>query len=194
MRASERRALARLLARSAASLLAGIGLCFLARWLEQGWGERLLPPVLLEEGLKAVLFLGLLAARRVGPRRLAGAPAADLLPLLAVTGFALTENLLFFLASPTRSIYQRLLYAYPVHVNTGLLYTLALLSGRPGLLLAALAPASAYHLGLNALALSAPAAWTWTAGAANLPLLGWLILRLRRRRVERSLETCWKTA
>jgi hypothetical protein len=185
---------ARLLLRSGAALLAGCGLLFLARWVERGWSGALLVPVLIEEGLKGALFLALFTARRLDRGRLAGVPAVDLLPLLAVIGFGATENVLFFLASPTGSIYQRLLYAYPVHVNTGLLYTLAYLSGRPVLFPAALLAASAYHLGMNALALSGTAAWIWAAGAGNLPVMLWFILRLRTVRVERSLERCWKSA
>jgi hypothetical protein len=192
MNASDGGRLTRLLAWSGAALLAGCGLLVLARWLERSWSGTLLAPVLLEEGLKGGLFLAMLAARRLDRRRLAGVPVADLLPLVAVMGFGAAENVLYFLASPTSSIYQRLLYAYPVHINTGLLYTLVCLSGKPVLLAAALPAASAYHLGLNALALSGPAAWTWVAGAGNLPVMLLLILRLQKVRVERSLEQCWK--
>lgn len=195
MSAIDARCRARLLLilRSLAALLAGCGLLFLARRLERGWSGSMLAPVLLEEGLKGALFVALLAARRLGRRRLAGVPAADLLPLLAVMGFGAAENVLYFLAGPTGSIYQRLLYAYPVHVNAGLLYTLVCLSRRPGLLPVALLAASAYHLGLNALAVSGPPGWTWAAGAGNLAIMLLFVLRLRNVRVERSLERCWKT-
>jgi hypothetical protein len=121
----------------------------------------------------------------------AAVPAADLLPLLGIVGFGVVENILYFLASPTSSIYQRLLIAYPVHLNTGLLYTLALLSGRP--IVGALALGSAYHLGVNALVLSGPAPAVWAAGAVNLSALLLLVAGLRRRRLERSLEACWNS-
>ena len=67
---ASRRAALLLLLRSGVALLAGCGLLFLARRLERGWSGSLLAPVLLEEGLKAALFVALLAARRSGRRRL----------------------------------------------------------------------------------------------------------------------------
>ncbi len=176
-----------------AAFLVGCALMFLARLLERSWGVRLLPSVLLEEGLKAFLFAALFVAGRLAPRRLAGVPAFDLLPLLAITGFATAENIVFFLATPTSSIYQRLLYAFPVHVNTALLYTLAFLSGRPVLFAIAVLAGCAYHLALNALASSGWPPAVWVVGAGNLAALLLLSIRLRQVRLERSLELCWKS-
>lgn len=200
MPATDRRGLLRLL--PGAALLAGGGLLFLARMLERmlerSLGGTLLVPVLLEEGLKGALFLGLFFARRLSRNRpvrgaAAAVPAADLLPLLGIMGFGVAENILYFLATPTSSIYQRLLIAYPVHLNTGLLYTLALLSGRPFVGALAGLLGSAYHLGVNALVLSGPAPAVWAAGAVNLLALLLLIARLRQRRLERSLDACWNS-
>jgi hypothetical protein len=181
----------RLLAWHGGAFLAGCALMFLARFLEGSWTGGLLPPVLVEEGLKALLFAAPLAVRRWPPPR--GIPAPDLLPLLAITGFASAENVLFFLASPTSSIYLRLLYAYPVHVNTALLYSLAFLSARPALFAAAVLAGGAYHLALNALASSGREAAVWAVGAANLAAMLLLAVRLRRVRLERSFETCWNS-
>jgi len=202
MPATDRRGLLRFL--PGAALLAGGGLLFLARMLERmlermlAGSLGLLVPVLLEEGLKGALFLGLFFARRLSRNRpvrgaAAAVPAADLLPLLGIMGFGVAENILYFLAAPTSSIYQRLLIAYPVHLNTGLLYTLALLSGRPFVGALAGLLGSAYHLGVNALVLSGPAPAVWAAGAVNLLALLLLIARLRQRRLERSLDACWNS-
>ena len=173
----------------AAAFLTGVALFFVVRWVERG--ASLLAASLLEEGLKGCLFLALWLAHRLAGPRLRALPAAEFLPLICVVGFALAENILYFLEAPTGSIYQRLLYSYPIHINTAALYTLAYPAGRP--LAAALAGLAglSYHFALNVLALVARAPTVYAVGALNLIALAVLFRYIHRLRIERSLELCW---
>ncbi len=175
----------------AASFLLGIALLFLVRRVEAGSGASLLAASLLEEGLKVLLFLALWLASRFAGERLRALPSSEFLPLVCIVGFALTENILYFLQAPTGAIYQRLLYSYPIHLNTAALYTLAFLAGRP--LAAALAALAglAYHFALNVLALVVSGPLIYAVGALNLAALAVLFLRIHRLRIERSLDPCW---
>jgi hypothetical protein len=175
----------------AASFLCGIPLFFLARWAEASAGASLLAASLIEESLKGCLFLALWLATRLARERLLALPSAEFLPLICIVGFALTENILYFLEAPTGSIYRRLLYSYPIHLNTAALYTLAFLAGRPlASALAALAGLS-YHFALNVLALVAGGPAVYAVGALNLVALAALFLHIHRMRIERSLDLCW---
>jgi hypothetical protein len=111
-----------------AAFLSGLPLLFLLRAVEQSWSGNLLASSFLEEAAKGVLFLALALALGLAKGRFPSAASPELLPLVCIVGFAMTENLLFVLYAPTTAVYQRLLYAYPIHLNTGLLYTIVFVS------------------------------------------------------------------
>ena len=127
------------LAAAAISLPAGVGLFFTVRFLESLGSNSMAVNVFLEEASKIALFaVAALAARFkvfAGIRFFQSGEAQDshghrlFAPLLCIVVFAITENILYFIRFPTSSIYRRLLYSYPIHVNTALFYALALLSG-----------------------------------------------------------------
>jgi hypothetical protein len=197
-----------------AAFLSGLPLLFLLRAVEQSWSGNLLASSFLEEAAKGVLFLALALALGLAKGRFPSAASPELLPLVCIVGFAMTENLLFVLYAPTTAVYQRLLYAYPIHLNTGLLYTIVFVSAgtttgsaRPPvatvggfsrasrgarlgrIVLPALAAlvGVAYHFALNVLALVISGAAVYAVGAANLLVLALLFASLHHLRVERSL-------
>ena len=175
---------------------AGVALFFLVRLLESL--GRLPTPVnvLFEEAVKIILFVGgalalrsrswdkILATHEAGGDGRGG--AAVLLPALCIAAFAVTENLLYFLSFPTSSIYGRLLYSYPIHLNTALLYALAFLSGSPFRVGLYFLIGFLYHLGLNQLSLHLQAAAVYAVGVGNLAVLLLLYWRLRMKLAQRS--------
>jgi hypothetical protein len=188
----------------AAALPIGIGLFFLVRSLETRMNTSRLVNVLVEEVVKITLFLLLEAARRVLPTVLKNPSTNAVLPrlrhkvpgllsypLLCIISFGITENIAYFLSFPESSIYQRLLYSYPIHLNTGLLYALAFISGKPGVYLLSLLVSCLYHLGLNILSLTLPAVGIYAVGIVNLLLLFFLYWNIHNRSMERSIKECW---
>jgi hypothetical protein len=173
------------------ALLAGAALLAGVRRLALAWHPTLLGASLIEEGLKGLLFLLLALALRVGGGKLGSVAAPEFLPFVCVVGFGVAENLLYFLEAPTTSIYERLLYAYPVHLNTALLYTLAFVSGRPLLAVPAAVAGVAYHFGLNVVSLVAPQPVVLALGAANLLAFACLTGSVHAVRVKRSVTSCW---
>jgi hypothetical protein len=175
----------------AVAVVLGSLLLFALRWAQAAWRPTLLCSALLEEGLKGCLFLSLALALQIGGGRVGNVESPEFLPLLCVVGFGITENLLYFLHAPTTSIYERLVYAYPVHLNTALLYTLAFMSGRPLPAVLAALTGTAYHFGLNVASLVAPRAAVLGIGAANLLAFAALFLRVHIERIKRSVPSCW---
>jgi hypothetical protein len=177
----------------------GLPLLLLVRWLERSIGTSLLTSSMIEEAVKVCLFLILCLLLRLGNGRVPGVKEFAFLPFICIIGFAVTENSLYFFFAPTTTIYQRLLYSYPLHLNTGLLYTWIYLKIRPqhrtgpppipGLLLASLGACAgtAYHFFLNVLALSATKFTVYLIGVVNLVGMILLFLVLHRKRIERSL-------
>ncbi len=180
----------------AAALPAGIGLFFLVRLLEGALAGSMAANAVIEEGVKVLLFALLPAARLIfkapGRRREIRDGLLLQLPLLCVAAFGITENILYFLTFPTSSVYQRLLYTYPIHLHTALLYALAFLSRRMINYVLCLLFSVLYHLGLNALSLRLPAAGIYAIGIINALTVLLLYRRLHTRLAERSIRECWK--
>jgi hypothetical protein len=189
------------LATAILSLPVGVALFFLVRLLEALGPGSMVVNVLLEEATKIILFaIAALAARSKIWNKILVFQEADshgrlstslLVPVLCIAAFAITENLLYFLSFPTSSIYRRLLYSYPIHLNTALFYALAFLSGsvlRVGLyfIIGVL-----YHLGLNYLSLNLQAVAIYMVGVGNLVTLLLLYWWLRMKIVQRSIRSCW---
>jgi hypothetical protein len=183
----------------AVAFLSGLPLLLLVRWIERGLETSLLVSSVVEEGVKFCLFLSLWVFRSLGEGRTPGAKEPEILPFLCIVGFAMAENVLYFFFAPTTAIYQRLLYSYPLHLNTGLLYTWVYLSLRSGddrsrgnvprAAVAAFAASlgTAYHFFLNVLAQTAKASTVYPVGVLNLLVLLLLFLVVHRKRIERSL-------
>jgi hypothetical protein len=183
----------------AAAFLTGLPLLLLIRMIERGWQTNLLASGLIEEGVKVCLFLALCLLLRLAKGRVPGAKEPELLPFLCIIGFAVGENSLYFFYAPTTTVYQRLLYSYPLHLNTGLFYAWIFLTLRsrsqkgrrtlPSILIACLAACigTAYHFFLNVatLVISDPA--VYLIGGINVLTLILLFLVLHRKRIERSL-------
>ena len=177
----------------------GIGIFFLVRFLETSLETTRLVNVLVEETAKLSLFvlLELAYKYRLSPLREPSTdtplPRAGLLalPVLCITAFAVTENITYFLHFPESSIYQRLLYSYPIHLNTAFLYTLAFVSARRLFYPFALLVSWSYHIGLNALSLVLPPLGIYTVGTGNLLLFFGLYWSIRNRSIKRSIEECW---
>jgi hypothetical protein len=183
----------------AAAFLTGLPLLLLIRMIERGWQTNLLASGLIEEGVKVCLFLALCLLLRLAKGRVPGAKEPELLPFLCIIGFAVGENSLYFFYAPTTTVYQRLLYSYPLHLNTGLFYAWIFLTLRsrsqkgrrtlPSILIACLAACigTAYHFFLNVatLVISDPA--VYLIGGINVLTLILLFLFLHRKRIERSL-------
>jgi hypothetical protein len=189
------------LATAILSVPVGVALFFLVRLLESLGPGSMPVNVLLEEAAKIILFAGgALAARSKSWNKILGFHEAGsdailsaqlLVPMLCIAAFAITENLLYFLSFPTSSIYRRLLYSYPIHLNTALLYALAFLSAsalRVGLYFVI---GVLYHLGLNQLSLQLQAAGVYSVGVGNLFVLLLLYWRVRMKLVQRSIRSCW---
>jgi hypothetical protein len=183
----------------AAAFLTGLPLLLLIRMIERGWQTTLLASGLIEEGVKVCLFLALCLLLRLAKGRVPGAKEPELLPFLCIIGFAVGENSLYFFYAPTTTVYQRLLYSYPLHLNTGLFYAWIFLTLRsrsqkgrrtlPSIMIACLAACigTAYHFFLNVatLVISDPA--VYLIGGINVLTLILLFLFLHRKRIERSL-------
>jgi hypothetical protein len=181
---------------AAISLPVGVALFFMVRFLESLGSSSMAVNVLVEEASKIAVFAAVaLAARsRIFESTLLLQSSEEndshgirlLIPLLCIVVFAITENVLYFLRFPTSSIYRRLLYAYPIHINTALLYALAFLSG--GALRTALyfLLGVAYHLGLNHLSADLQVFLIYTVGVGNLFILFLLYWRVRMKIVQRS--------
>jgi hypothetical protein len=114
-----------------------------------------------------------------------------LFPLLCITAFAVSENVLYFLSFPTSSIYRRLLYSFPIHLNTALLYALGVLSGRVLRLGLYLIIGVLYHLALNHLSIGLSITAVYLVGATNVAILSLLYWRLRMKIIQRSIRACW---
>jgi hypothetical protein len=183
----------------AAAFLTGLPLLLLIRMIEIGWQTTLLASSLIEEGVKVCLFLALCLLLRLAKGRVPGAKEPELLPFICIIGFAVGENSLYFFYAPTTTVYQRLLYSYPLHLNTGLFYAWIFLTLRsrsqkgrrtlPSIMIACLAACigTAYHFFLNVatLVISDPA--VYLIGGINVLTLILLFLFLHRKRIERSL-------
>jgi len=181
------------------ALPAGVGLFFLVRLLEGTFQWSMTINVLFEEALKLALFV---LASFASPTVRAGCAAASgktfleegtllLFALLCVAVFGITENILYFVSFPTSSIYKRLLYTYPIHLNTALLYALGFLSGRAFSFVLYFIICGLYHLGLNHLSFRLPEAAVYAVGIVNLVFLFLLYWRVRVKLVERSIKECW---
>jgi hypothetical protein len=185
----------------AIALPLGAVLLFLLHELEGILHAPMAVNAMLEETTKIALFLltALAARSRFWSSILFPAvpdPGSErstrlLVPILCITAFGLAENLLYFFNFPTSSIYQRLLYSYPIHLNTALLYALAFLSGRPLKVAGYFAVGVLYHLSLNYLSLRLPEFAVYLVGGANLLILFLLYWRMRVGIIERSIQTCW---
>jgi len=183
------------------SLPVGVGLFFAVRFLESLGSSSMAVNVLLEETTKIALFAGAALAARSkffeGILLFQSAERNDshgirlLIPLLCIVVFAITENVLYFIRFPTSSIYRRLLYSYPIHINTALFYALAFLAG--GALRTALyfLLGVAYHLGLNHLSANLQVLLVYVVGVGNLVILFLLYWRVRMKIVQRSIRSCW---
>ena len=182
----------------AAAFLTGLPLLLLIRLIERGWQTNLLASSLIEEGMKVCLFLALCLLLRLG--RVPGAKEPELLPLLCIIGFAVGENSLYFFYAPTTTIYQRLLYSYTLHLNTGLFYTWIFLILRSGkatgrrsaflrMLIFCLGAcvAWAYHFFLNVATLVITDSAVYLIGGINICALILLFRGVHRKRIERSL-------
>lgn len=179
------------------ALPAGVGLFFLVRLLEGTFQGSMTINVLFEEAAKFALFVLVALAARAGraaaSRKVLLHEKVTLLlfALLCVVVFGITENILYFVSFPTSSIYKRLLYSYPIHLNTALLYALGFLSGRASSFVLYFIICSLYHLGLNHLSLRLPVAGVYAFGIANLVFLLLLYWRVRVKLIERSIQECW---
>jgi hypothetical protein len=184
----------------AAAFLTGLPLLLLIRLIESGWQTNLLASSLIEEGIKVCLFLALCLLLRLVKGRVPGVKEPELLPFLCIIGFAVGENSLYFFYAPTTTIYQRLLYSYPLHLNTGLFYAWIFLVLRSGnatgrrrtgfrILIACLAACigTAYHFFLNVATLVISDSAVYLIGGINVLTLILLFLVLHRKRIERSL-------
>jgi hypothetical protein len=180
---------------SVTAIPAGVGLFFLVRLMEGVLRGSMLINVLLEEGIKVVLFIVLVAVRKILSRNDARKDLNEgtllLFPLLCIVSFGITENIIYFLTFPTSSIYQRLLFAYAVHLNTALLYALAFLSGTVLWFFPFFLAAVLYHLGLNMLSLSLTTGAVYGVSAVNLVILFLLYWLVQIKLVERSILSCW---
>jgi hypothetical protein len=183
----------------AAAFLTGLPLLLLIRMIERGWQTTLLASGLIEEGLKVCLFLALGLLLQLTKGRVPGAKEPELLPFLCIIGFAVGENSLYFFYAPTTTVYQRLLYSYPLHLNTGLFYAWIFLTLRsrsqkgrrtlPSIMIACLAACigTAYHFFLNVATLVISDSAVYLIGGINILALFLLFLVFHRKRIERSL-------
>ena len=183
----------------AAAFLTGLPLLLLIRMIERGWQTNLLASSLVEEGAKVCLFLALCLLLRLAKGRVPGAKEPELLPFLCIIGFAVGENSLYFFYAPTTTVYQRLLYSYPLHLNTGLFYAWIFLTLRsrsqkgrrtlPSIMIACLAACigTAYHFFLNVATLVISDSAVYLIGGINVLTLILLFLIFNRKRIERSL-------
>jgi hypothetical protein len=108
--------------------------------------------------------------------------------MLCIAVFGITENVLYFLSFPTSSIYRRLVYSYPIHLNTAFFYAIAFLSGKPLRVTLYLLLGVLYHLGLNLLSLDVPVAGIYAVGVGNIVVLLLLYWRVRLKIVQRSIR------
>lgn len=168
-----------------ASVAGGAGLFFFLRSLEILIRGSPGINTLLEESVKLGSFLIMGLARRIHKGRHGG---MMLTPFFCIIGFGVLENIAYFLRYPTSSIYERLIYSYPIHLNTGLLYSLAFQAGKPLPIALAYLFALAYHFGLNTLSLILPRPALYGIGIGNLILFFALYWQLRVRSLERSLR------
>ena len=181
---------------AAISLPVGVALFFMVRFLESLGSSSMAVNVLVEEASKIAVFAAVALAAR--SRIFESTPLLQssekndshgirlLIPLLCIVVFAITENVLYFLRFPTSSIYRRLLYAYPIHINTALLYALAFLSGGALRTVLYFLLGVAYHLGLNHLSADLQVFLIYTVGVGNLFILFLLYWRVRMKIVQRS--------
>ena len=186
------------LAAGALSLPLGVALFFLVRLMETLGPGSMAINVLLEEAVKIILFVGLtLAARTRTWKRILLVEQGDqggrlnlplLVPVICIVAFGITENLLYFLSFPTGSIYRRLLYSYPIHINTALLYALAFSSGSALKIGLYFIVGVLYHLGLNHLSLRLPPAAIYLVGLGNLVVLLLLYWKIRLKIAQRSIR------
>ncbi len=133
------------------SLLTGSGIFYLARFLEGIISGSLLLNAVLEESIKLSLFILLWLFSN--KKKLLKGSSLLLCPLLAVFGFGIIENVYYFFSFPLSSIYLRLLYSYPIHINTGLAYTLGFYAKKRFIPLLLFTVSVAYHYALNVVSL-----------------------------------------
>ncbi|MBA7625621.1 hypothetical protein ES703_33053 [subsurface metagenome] len=171
--------------------VSGAGLFYLARCLQRNLRSDLLTSALLEEIIKLAPYLLVPAAARKLFLPSGRASMTDkeqkrpgydwllLYPLFSVFGFGIWENIHYFISFPESSIYLRLLYSYPIHLNTGLIYALGFLSGKPALVGLLFIGAVIYHAALNLISLqSAAGIFIYGLGFINLVLFIYLALKL----------------
>ncbi len=186
---------------AAIALPLGAALFFLLRLVEGIIRGPMALNALLEETAKATLFVlavlgsksriwrNILFPRGTDPDF--GPPTPLLFPLLCITAFGLTENILYYFSFPTSSIYKRLLYSYPIHLNTALLYALGFLSGKPLRVASSFIICVLYHLALNYLSFRLPEVVIYLFGVVNLFILFLLYRRVLVKIIERSMQACW---
>ena len=165
------------------SLLIGSGLFYLLRFLENISGRGLLLNALLEESGKLGLFiLFWLASKkfdRFAKKKLLQGSSLFLYPLLSVLGFGLIENTYYFFSFPLSSIYFRLLYSYPIHLNTGLAYTLGFYAKKRFIMVLLFTASVTYHYALNVISLTCGTGlFIYGIGFANLLLFFVLVWKL----------------
>jgi len=167
------------------SLLGGLALFFFLAFLERILATGFLGNAVIEEAAKLSLFPITLALVHI-----LGVPEQQdvyLYPLLIVLGFGISENMAYFIRFPTGVVFIRLLYAYPIHVNTALLYTLLFVQRKHLSALMVLVPAVLYHYVLNLLSLSISSkAVQILIGLVNTALLIYLVYRLLQIVLTRS--------
>ncbi|RKX78165.1 MAG: hypothetical protein DRP87_07040 [Spirochaetes bacterium] len=134
------------------SISAGFGLFLFTTWLETTIGGGILINAFIEEAAKLSLFLAalLLFSLRVKEKEI----FYLFIPFFSICFYGIAENIIYFLRFPDTFIYFRLLYSYPVHLNTALLYLIFLSDKRllpftPLLFIST----TFYHYGLNVLVL-----------------------------------------
>jgi hypothetical protein len=186
---------------SAIAVAVGVAVFFLLRRLEVSLQGSIAVNTVLEETVKLAIFaVAAVVSKSKVRENLPFLRGRDnehallipiLFPLLCITAFGFTENLLYFASFPTSSIYKRLVYSYPIHLNTALLYALAFLSGKPLRTVSYLLIGAAYHFGLNYLSTRIPDLLIYLIGIGNLIALLHLYWRTRMRILERSMQTCW---
>ncbi len=159
------------------ALPTGFGIFYLLRFPEDTTGKGLLLNAILEESIKLSLFilLWLISDKK---KLLQGLPLL-LYPLLSIVCFGLVENIYYFFSFPLSSIYFRLLYCYPIHLNTGLAYTLGFYAKKRFIPAALFAISVSYHYALNVISLLyGTKPFIYAIGLSNLLIFFVLVRKL----------------
>ena len=165
--------------------ISGWGFFSLVQLLEETIKGGFLFNALLEESMKVILFIFLLAAARIICQRDVG--VVTIYPLLIILGFGIVENIVYFIHFPSGAIFLRLFYSYPIHVNTGLIYTYFFVRKKYMLIVPFLALSILYHYGLNLVSINISSKLILCSiGLVNLSFLVYLIYRIQEEIVVRS--------